>query len=154
MAAVEDLALKSEDTYALSESLPDWPPFPEVPPALQSLRGDGWRLAILSNTDPELLAASINQIGVPIDLLVTAKEAGSYKPAFGHWQRFFELSSADRARYVHVGASAFHDLAAAERLGLPGVWINRLGEQSGVRRAAELSNLSDLPEMLNGLVKS
>jgi 2-haloacid dehalogenase len=154
MAAVEDLPLESADAYALSESLPEWPPFPEVPPALQALRQSGWRLGILSNTDPELLAASIQQIGVPIDVLVTAKEAGSYKPALGHWQRFFELSGADRARYVHVGASAFHDLAAVERLGLPGVWINRLAEQSGVPRAAELSDLSDLPETLNGLVRS
>jgi 2-haloacid dehalogenase len=152
MAAVEDLPLQSADAYALAQSLPDWLAFPEVPPALLALRRDGWRLAILSNTDPELLAASLHQIGVPIDLLVTAKEAGSYKPAPGHWQRFFEQSGADRARYVHVAASAFHDITAAEGLGLLAVWINRLAEQSQVHRAAELPNLSGLPETLNRLV--
>jgi 2-haloacid dehalogenase len=89
IAAVEDLSLATADAYALADALPGWPVFPEVPPALNALRHHGWQLAILSNTDPDLLAASIEIIGVPIDLRITAREAGSYKPAPGHWQRFF-----------------------------------------------------------------
>ena len=51
----------------------------------------------------------------------------SYKPAHGHWERFFELTTAEKARHVHVAAS-FHDAAPARELGLKTVWINRLGE--------------------------
>ncbi len=152
MAAVEDLPLASEDSYAFADSLPTWPVFPEVPAALRMLRDQGWRLAILSNTDPDLLAASLVQIGVPIDVRITAAEAGSYKPAHGHWQRFFESSGADRAAHAHVGASSFHDLAPARELGLTAVWINRLDERSDVPRAAELTNLALLPETLERLV--
>lgn len=36
----------------------------------------------------------------------------------------------DRDRHVHVGASLFHDIEAAAHLGIPAVWINRLGETS------------------------
>jgi 2-haloacid dehalogenase len=152
MAAIDGLPLEPPDDYALADSLPDWPAFPEVPAALQKLRDAGWRLAILSNTDPDLLAASRKQIGVPIDLSITAKEAGSYKPAHGHWQRFFEQTNADRRRHVHVAASAFHDLAPAAALGLTAVWINRLHETSPDPRAAELLDLSALPETLERLV--
>lgn len=152
VAAVEGLVLDPADDYTLADSLPSWPAFPEVAGALSALRADAWRLGILSNTDPDLLAASMQHIGVPIDVVVTAKEAGSYKPAAGHWQRFFELSGADRAFLVHVGASPFHDLAAAEQLGLRAVWINRLDERSAVPRAAELPDLRDLPKTLNQLV--
>jgi 2-haloacid dehalogenase len=152
MAAVEDLPLEPDNAYALADSLPSWPAFAEVPPALARLRAAGWRLAILSNTDPDLLAASREQIGVPFDVSITAQEAGSYKPAHGHWQRFFATTQAEPSQHVHVGASAFHDLAPAGELGLTAVWINRLHEHSALPRAAELPDLSNLPETLERLV--
>jgi 2-haloacid dehalogenase len=153
MAAVEGLELDPADAYAFADSLPAWPAFPEVPRALEQLRQRGWRLAILSNTDPDLLEASVKQIGVPIDLRITAAEAGSYKPAHGHWQRFFETTQADRSGHVHVAASLFHDIAPADALGLQAVWINRLAETSDLPRTAELPDLSQLPETLDRLVR-
>jgi 2-haloacid dehalogenase len=138
--------------HALAESLPSWPTFPEVPGALSDLRGRGWKLAALSNTDPELLATSIEAIGVPFDISITASEAGSYKPAPGHWERFFADTGADRARHVHVAASLFHDIAPASRMGMKAVWINRLQEESDLPRAAELPDLTRLPDTLDELV--
>jgi 2-haloacid dehalogenase len=152
VAAIEGLPLDQRDDHAFADSLPDWPAFPDVPPALRELRARGWRLAILSNTDPDLLDASLTQIGVPVDERITAAEAGSYKPAPGHWQRFFQRTGADRARHVHVAASPFHDLAAARALGLRAVWINRIGELSDAPRAAELPDCSALPATLDRLV--
>jgi 2-haloacid dehalogenase len=145
------LALGPGDEERLAASLPSWPPFPEVNAALSELRSRGWKLAILSNTDPDLLAASIERIDVPIDIRITATEAGSYKPEPGHWERFFELSGADRSRHVHVGASLFHDIEPASRLGLKAVWINRLGEATNLPREAELTDLAELPDTLDGI---
>jgi 2-haloacid dehalogenase len=150
----EGLDLDADDRQALAGSLPSWPPFAEVPDALAELRERGWRLAILSNTDPDLLDASLAAIGVPVDLRITAAEAGSYKPAHGHWQRFRERTQADPRRHVHVAASSFHDLEPCAELRIPAVWINRLGESSDVRRAAELPDLSALPATLRRLVAS
>jgi 2-haloacid dehalogenase len=137
---------------ALAESLPGWRPFPEVRASLQQASERGWKLAALSNTDPDLLAASIEAIGVPFELEITAAEAGSYKPAPGHWERFFADSGADRQRHVHVAASLFHDIAPSADLGLTAVWINRLGETSELPRAAELPDLDGLADVLDGLV--
>jgi 2-haloacid dehalogenase len=136
---------------ALADSLPSWSPFPEVPGALTELRDRGWRLAILSNTDPDLLAASVEAIGVPFDLTITEREAESYKPAPGHWERFLDVSGADRDRHVHVAASLYHDIEPCSRMGIPAVWINRLGEASDLPRAAELPGLAGLPQTLDGL---
>jgi len=148
----EGLALRPNDEWALAESLPSWPVFPEVPAALSVLKQGGWSLAILSNTDPDLLAASVESIGVRPDLTITATEAGSYKPAKGHWTRFQERTHADRSRHVHVAASLFHDIAPAAALGIPAVWINRMGEDSDLPRAAELPDLRELPTVLESLV--
>lgn len=151
VAGAEGLPLSDDDTDALARSLPRWPPFPEVPAALHELRTRGWRLAVLSNTDPELLDASISNIGVEIDKRITVREAGSYKPAHGHWQRFFDVTSADPAQHAHVAASLFHDIAPCAELGLRCVWINRLGERSDLARNAELTDLTLLADVLDEL---
>jgi 2-haloacid dehalogenase len=152
IARRERLELDEGDREALADSLPSWPPFAEVPRTLAALRGRGWRVGVLSNTDPDLLDASLEAIGVPVDLRITAAEAGSYKPAHGLWERFFAQTGADRARHAHVAASLFHDIAPAQELDLRAVWINRLSETSDLPRAAELPDLARLPETLDGLV--
>jgi 2-haloacid dehalogenase len=149
VAAIEGVEIPPGEEDALADSLPSWPPFEEVPGALRELRERGWRLVILSNTDPELLATSVEAIGVPFDATITAAEAGSYKPAPGHWQRFFADTGAARDRHVHVGASIFHDIAPAARMDMPVIWINRLGEDSDTPRSAELPDLSRLAETLD-----
>jgi len=139
------------ERYALAASLPSWDVFPEVPGALLELRAGGWKLAILSNTDPDLLDASLHAIDVTIDERIVASDIGSYKPAFGHWETFFRRTGADRTRHVHVAASLFHDIEPCAKLGLPAVWINRRGETSMVPRSAELPDLTDLPDKLERL---
>ena len=148
LAESEGLELEAADEQALGDALPGWPVFPEVPGELEELRERGWKLAILSNTDPDLLAASLETIGVPVDAAVTAADAGSYKPAYGHWETLFERDDVDRERHVHVAASAFHDIAPAGELGIPAVWINRLDETSALPRAGELPTLSGLAGLL------
>jgi 2-haloacid dehalogenase len=154
LAHREGLDLDQDERAALAESLPSWPPFPEVPGALAEIRERGWRIAILSNTDPDLLEASLGLIGVPVDLRVTAAEAGSYKPAHGHWERFFAEAGAGRERHVHVAASVYHDLRPAAELGLRAVWINRLHETSDAPRDAELADLAGLAATLDELVEA
>jgi 2-haloacid dehalogenase len=149
LADHEGLTLPDNERYALAASLPSWPVFPEVPGALAELRERGWRLVPLSNTDPELLDASLEAIGVPFDGAIAAGEIGSYKPAHGHWQVFSERFDPDPERHVHVAASLFHDIAPARELGIPAVWINRLGETSDLPRAAELTDLAGLPDTLD-----
>jgi 2-haloacid dehalogenase len=131
------------------ESLPDWPVFPDVRPALEEARARGWRLAVLSNTDRDLLDASMAAIGVPFDLSVAASEIGSYKPAPRHWHAFGER--AGRLPDAHVAQSLFHDVVPATSLGIPTVWINRLGEQAEPPPTVELPDLTGLADAFEEL---
>ena len=148
----EQLSLDPSDRGALGASLPGWRSFPEATAALEEARARGWKLAILSNTDRDFIEASKRTIGVPFELEIVAGEIGSYKPAHGHWERFFEESGAPKGGHVHVGASLFHDIAPAQELGLRSVWINRLGERPRPAPTRELEDLSGLADTLDELV--
>ena len=148
----EGLQLPEGEAGSLAKSLPTWEPFHEVPDALRELRKRGWNLAILSNSDRDLIVESQKQLGVPFDLAVVAEDVESYKPAHAHWERFFEATTADRERHVHVAASLFHDIAPGKELGLCTVWINRLGQEADPEPDRELPDLGRLPDTLDELV--
>lgn len=138
----------------LPDSLPGWRPFPEVPDALRTLRSTGYRLAILSNVDRDLIAASIAHLGIEPDLVVTAEDCRSYKPAPGHWTHFQARSGTSPARTIHVGASLHHDMVTAAALGYRMVFINRHGlPVSGAQPTRVLRDLRSLPQTIADLAR-
>jgi 2-haloacid dehalogenase len=151
LAMEQGRSLDDGESDALSRSLPSWPAFPEVPEALADVVRRGWKLAILSNCDRDLIAASLPRLRVRFDRVIVAQDVGAYKPAHAHWERFFELTRANPERHVHVGASLFHDIAPAGEMGMRTVWINRLGEAPGPAPDVELLDLSRLPDALDEL---
>jgi 2-haloacid dehalogenase len=139
--------------WILSDTLPDWPVFPDVGPALGKLREEGWQLGILSNIDPDLFAQTRQRLPVPVDAVVTAQDVGSYKPAHGHFLRFRETYRPDVQ--VHVAQSWFHDVVPANRLGIPAIWINRLGDDDDPSVAsAVLPDLRELPATVSRVAAS
>ena len=131
-------------------SLPEWPVFPEVRGALEEARGRGWKLAILSNSDRDLIEASIHSIGVAFELAIVASEIGSYKPGDRHWLAF--AGDVGRLPDVHVAQSHFHDIVPATQLGIPTIWINRLAEAADPPATRQLPSLVGLADVLDELV--
>jgi 2-haloacid dehalogenase len=152
LAAETGVTIPADEHDALGRSLPRWPVFTDVPGALAQAHARGWKLMALSNTDRDFIEASIAAIGVPFEGAVVASEIGSYKPGHRHWEAFYELTGADRDRHVHVAQSYFHDIAPANDLGIPNVWINRLGEQRDPPPTRELPDLNGLADVLDELV--
>ena len=135
-----------EGRSPLPASLPSWRPFPEVPAALRAVRERGYKLAILSNVDRDLLDHSIASIGVAPDLAVTAQDCGSYTPAPGHWERFLRDARATTQDTIHVGASQYHDMRPAAELGFRTVFVDRHGEELVTSPTRVIPDLSTLPE--------
>lgn len=135
----------------LAESLPSWQPFADTNPALGRLSALGYRLGILSNVDDDLLAETRRHFKVRFDLLVTAQQVGSYKPAHGHFET--ARRRLGNRRWLHVAQSYFHDLAPAQALGIPVVWINRKAEAApaGEQFDREFHTLTELAHWLDEL---
>jgi 2-haloacid dehalogenase len=151
LADEEGLTLPEGETSALARSLPSWPVFEDAHGALEEAKERGWRLAILSNTDRDLIEASMEAIGVDFDDAIVAGDIGSYKPARRHWQVFRERHGGD-VEHVHVAQSMYHDIVPTSELGIPNVWINRLGEPEDSRPDRILESLAGLADALDELV--
>lgn len=121
-----DLGLDAgDDTLArFSESVRDWPAFPDSADALRRLH-ERYRLGVITNCDTDLFAASSERLGVTFDWVVTAEMARSYKPAPAGFELAFETIGVPRGRILHVAQSLFHDHVTAKELGLTTVWIDR-----------------------------
>ncbi len=152
LAAETGLTLPEGESNALARSLPSWPVFDDVRPGLTEAHERGWKLAILSNTDRDLIDESMEVLDVPFELAIVAGEIGSYKPAHRHWEVFYETTGADRRGHVHVAQSLFHDIAPANELGLPSIWINRLGEPPDARPTMTLTGVAELVDALDSVV--
>jgi 2-haloacid dehalogenase/putative hydrolase of the HAD superfamily len=131
-------------------SLPEWPPFPDTDAALGRLASAGYRLGILSNVDDDLLRGTIEHFSAPIDLIVTAQQVRSYKPAHGHF-----LEARERLgglRWLHAAQSHFHDIVPASELGVPAVWVNRKREPLPAGGPAPLAEVATLAELADWLL--
>ena len=131
----ESLQVEVGDGWAqrLGGSVGDWPAFPDSRQGLERL-STRYRLVILSNVDRASLARSLVHLGLEFDGLITAEDAGSYKPNPANFERLqgFARSHGIRdGRLLHVAQSLFHDHVPARRAGLPSVWINRRHDRPG-----------------------
>jgi 2-haloalkanoic acid dehalogenase type II len=140
--------LSGERARFLPESLPDWPPFADTNQALERLAAAGYSLGILSNIDDDLLAGTRRHFTVSFDLIVTAQQVASYKPAHGHFTAARQRLGGKR--WLHAAQSYFHDVVPARALGIPVAWINRKSEvaSDGGRADREFHTLTELADWL------
>ena len=136
------------DGSFLPASLPHWKPFSDTNAALERLVAAGYRLGILSNVDDVLLAGTRRHFTVDFDLIVTAQQVRSYKPAHAHFLAAREAIG--NARWLHAAQSNFHDIVPANALGIPTAWINRRGDAAlpGGTPAFEVRDLKGLADAL------
>ena len=133
LAASLGLDASDAECGEFGASVAAWPAFADTALALRRLK-ERYRLVIVSNVDRASFARSNRRLGVEFDLVITAEDVGSYKPALGHFDALFEQLPAlavERSELLHVAQSLFHDHEPARRLGLPSVWIDRRHDRDG-----------------------
>ena len=140
------LDLKPDDATALVSTIPHWPPFADVGPALTELRRDGWRFALLTNCDRDIIALTQRRLPASFDAVVTAEDVSAYKPSPAHFRLFQSTFGSSAAVWIHVAQSYFHDIRPTHELGISRVWVNRQGERDDPSIAdAVISGLAQLP---------
>lgn len=119
------LAFDPADAEILTSSIGRMPPFPEVVETLGRLKEAGFKLAIISNTDDAIIAGNVAQLGGHIDRVITAEQAGAYKPSQQIFRHAWKSLGIGTEYLVHICASPHLDLVAARDLGFRAVWVDR-----------------------------
>jgi len=137
-----------DEVAAFGMSVADWPAFPDSADALARLHRR-FKLAVITNCDDDLFAASNRRLGDMFDFVLTAQQVGSYKPDHRNFEVAFERIDRPRSRILHVAQSLFHDHVPAKRLGLTTVWVDRRHDRpgSGATPPAEAAPDLRVPDM-------
>jgi 2-haloacid dehalogenase len=113
-----------EEVLALPASIGRWRPFPDSVEALCRLK-TRYKLAVVSNTDDRLFAATAKHLGVAFDWVITAEQARAYKPSPKIFDHAFAQFGIPREQILHVAQSIYHDIVPARQLGIASVWVSR-----------------------------
>ncbi|WGW11661.1 haloacid dehalogenase type II [Saxibacter everestensis] len=141
---------RDDDFEQLMAEAKKFPAFPEVPEALRRLRAGGYELAIITNSDDDLIPYHVANIGVDFDYVVTAEQAGAYKPREQAFEHLFDVLPQSLDQITHAAQGWEYDIMPAKKYGIRRVWVNRYGRKgsSVYQPYDEISDLSGLPPLL------
>jgi 2-haloalkanoic acid dehalogenase type II len=122
------VSITEKEAKMFAASVPSWPPFSDTVESLKELGRRGCKRVILSNIDRDILKETILQNSLDVDGCITAEDVRSYKPSFGHWNRFFEMYKTSKETTLHVAQSIYHDIIPCSKLAISTAWINRYSE--------------------------
>jgi 2-haloacid dehalogenase len=126
--------------------------YPDVPDALQRLKANGVKVAILSNGTPAMLAAAIANAGIVdlIDIVLSVEDVKIYKPHPSVYQLACDRLHVTPDRICFVSSNGW-DAYSAKAFGLSVVWCNRF-EQAPERIPeppdAQIATLAEFPEIV------
>jgi 2-haloacid dehalogenase len=143
LAREHGLTLDADDKGLLVESLPAWKPFADTQAALRRLQ-ERFRLAVVSNIDDDLFAATRERLDVEFDWVVTAEQVTSYKPSLRNFEAAERAMGVSRAHWLHAAQSLYHDIVPARQFGLSTVWVNRRRGRAGFGATPPAAALPDL----------
>jgi len=122
--------------------------FPDVPEALARLRTK-YKIAVLSNGDPDMLEAAQRHHGIAFDVVISVAVANSFKPHVGTYTKAAEIMRAPMDEVLFVANHAF-DCIGAKAAGMHSAFIDRRKRPFGHTpyqpdiRVDDMSSLADL----------
>jgi 2-haloacid dehalogenase len=143
----EDLVAQAAEAAGLDRSLAaqldarynELRPWPDVVATLTTLAAAGLPLAIVTNCSRRLGLIAARQVGVRFAHVITAEEAGFYKPDPRPYQLALDRLGVAPQNCLFVAGSAY-DLIGTAKLGLSTYWHDRIGMTRPEAAAAPLAH--------------
>ena len=126
--------------------------YPEVAPALTNL-AQQYRLAILSNANPELLQKAVahNKIGDHLEAIISVDPLRQFKPVPSVYQLPVSHWKVSKAAVLFVSSNTW-DIAGAKSFGLSVAWVvrgNKQEENLGYSPDLKVKDLKELAVQLS-----
>ena len=121
--SARDAGVPPEGADALIRRWGDVKPWPEAQEVLSALR-EKVPVAVATNASIALARVAVGALGVPIPVVVTAEEAGFYKPRPEPYRMALQRLGCSPESVLFVAGSAA-DVPGASAVGMPVFWHNR-----------------------------
>jgi putative hydrolase of the HAD superfamily len=106
--------------------------YEEVPEVLRELRGDGYAIGLISNTQRSLVSFERHfELDGLFAVAISSSDHGYMKPHPSIFEEALRRANVAAVEAVMVGDSVAHDIEGARRLGMRGVLIARSGLSRG-----------------------
>src|SRR2546421_3736247 len=155
--AFQDFGLPytEEDAEAFARSMGQWQPFPDTQASLRELQ-KYVKVVLITNTDDEIIAETQPLLGIVPDEIITAEQAGAYKPHHQGFHLARKRLGLDIKDIWHAGFGFKYDIVPATELGYTTVWVNRQGEArpSHVKETFLVGDLATLVYLIKGIAAS
>jgi 2-haloacid dehalogenase len=119
----------AQEVAELVEAIVRLKPFPDVPAALARMR-TRYKLAVLSNGDPDMLENARAHHQVPFDAVISVAEAGSFKPHVVTYTTAARLMGVELHEVLFIANHAF-DCIGAKSAGMRTAFIDRRSRPFG-----------------------
>lgn len=126
--------IAAADHSLLADSIEYWPAFGDTAASLRALKAR-YKVGVLSNIDDDLFEGALPKLGLNsvggLDLLVTAQQVSSYKPAHAHFEEAIRRLGLEKSKLLHIAQSQRHDIQPCNEMGIRCVWVDRLRGSGG-----------------------
>jgi 2-haloacid dehalogenase len=112
-----NINMMENDLDCLVKSLPSWPVFEDTSEILRKLKNH-YALALITNSDDDLVEKTMNFLGVHFDYVITSSQLRTYKPSGNNFYRALETFDLPSDKIVHVAQSIYHDIIPCNELGI------------------------------------
>lgn len=141
-----NVPFRVEQAQDIYNRIPTWGPHADVPEGLARLARE-IPLVLLTNSMVSQIHHNAAKLGAPIHAVLTAEEAGAYKPHLKAFEYMFDTLGCGPEDITHVSSSFRHDLMSAYDIGIKSkVWVNRGHEPANpFYEYTEIPDVSHLP---------
>ena len=149
------LPYDESDVEEFAQSMGKWKPFPDTREAILALQ-QFVKVALITNTDDAIIRETEQTIGVQFDEIITAQQAGAYKPSHKGFQLARERLGLTVPEIWHAGFGFKYDIVPATALGYTTVWVNRQGEARplDVKETFMVGDMQTLAYLVRGVAAS
>ena len=133
-----------------------WQPFPDTRDAILELQKLAIKVVLITNTDDDIIAETQKTLGVKFDEIITAQQAGAYKPSHKGFYLARGRLGLQPSEIWHAGFGFKYDIVPATELGYVTVWVNRQGEARpvDVRETFLVGDMRTLVYLVKGIAAS
>ena len=140
--------LNEEQKRQLMDIWVSFKAWPEAKEVIEEIKRRGYKVAMLSNGDQDMLEPLQSSSGIRFDYVFSAGSARAYKPAAAVYEIPFQKTGIKKEEMLHVAGSVF-DVMGAKAAGCVCAWSNRYSDFVLDPKYEPDYNMNNLSELLS-----